>query len=254
MKKLLIIAVLLFGINSFGQENQIIKEGNYFINNSIGSTNFVINSSLASKQNSSSLKNSNYILSVKGIEDDVVYFKFWDFDTEAKNKDVNGESNDIIYSMSLKDFKKATSVYFNKVEWKIGVFTVPFKLRFNDFNFESNINIGTNIGAKIRADRRKEKGFAIEPLLGIGLSAITLNIDNSNIESTSNLSAFSINGGIIFHITDKVNLGAILGFDYLSGNDQNKYNWIHNGNGWLGLGLNITFSTGTQNSGQAENN
>jgi hypothetical protein len=253
MKRLLIIGIILFGMNGFGQENQIIKGGNYYISNAVATSNFVINSSLSTKQNSESLKNSDYILTVKGIEDDVVYFKFWNFATTEKNNEINGENKDVIYNMSLKDFKKATAVYYNKIEWKVGVFTVPFKLRFSDFNFESNVNIGTNIGAKIRWDRRKEKGLAIEPLIGIGLSAITLNADNSTIENTSNLSAFSINGGLIFHITDNINLGAILGFDYLSGNDQNKYNWIHNGNGWLGLGVNIAFSTGTQNSGQAQN-
>jgi hypothetical protein len=156
--------------------------------------------------------------------------------------------------MSLDQFKKVTSVYYNRIEWKIGVFTVPFKLRFNDFNFESNVNIGTNIGAKIRTNRRKEKGLAFEPLIGIGLSAITLNADNSAIESTSNLSAFSINGGLILHITDNVNIGFIGGIDYLSGIDQSKYNWIYNGKCWFGLGVNISFSTGTQTSGKAQGN
>lgn len=250
MRKIfLTIVVLLFGINGFTQENPIIKRGNYFIDNSLSGTEFKINTSNASLKTSEleQIKNKSYSLTVTGIDDDTVYFKFWSFKDTITNKKINGD-NDVIYSMSLKDFKKSTSVIYNRVEWKIGVFTVPIKLRFNDFNFESNVNIGTNIGGKIRYNRRQEKGFAIEPLLGIGLSSINLNKENSNIVDSSNLSAFSFNSGIIFHITDNVNLGAILGFDYLSSNDQKKYDWKYNGNGWLGLGINIAFSTGSENT------
>lgn len=250
MKTTMLILVLLsFSINAFGQDNPIIKRGNYFIDNSVSGAEFKINSSnaLLLSNDLDLIKNKNYSLTVTGIDDDIVYFKFWGFKDKNVDDKINGD-NDVIYSMSIKDFKKSTSIVYNRVEWKMGVFTVPIKLRFNDFNFESNVNIGTNIGAKIRIDRRQEKGFAFEPLIGIGLSSINLNKDNSNIIDSSNLSAFSFNGGIIFHITDNVNLGAILGFDYLSGNDQKKYDWKYNGNGWLGLGINIAFSTGSENT------
>jgi hypothetical protein len=254
MRKLSVLIVMLcFCLHGFGQENPVTKGGNYFFNNS-GSSDFTLNSSNKNKDKVDLIKNSSYSLTVTGVEDDTVYFKFWHFpDDEAKNTEINGDNN-IVYNMSLKDFKKATSVIYNKVEWKIGVFTVPFKLRFNDFSFESNVNIGTNIGAKIRWDRKKEKGLSIEPLFGIGLSAISLNKDNSDFQETTNLSAFSFNGGLIFHITDNINLGAILGFDHLSGKDQEKYNWVYNGNGWLGLGVNISFGSGTQNNGDTGNN
>jgi hypothetical protein len=254
-KLILLFSFVLFNTVVFSQENPIIKDGNYFINNATGSSTFILNSSNTGKsaQDLDLIKNSSYSLTVTGIEDDVVYFRFWEFGNEAKNTEINGDNN-ILYNMPLKDFKKVTSVIYNRVDWKIGVFTVPFKLRFNDFSFESNVNIGTSIGAKIRYDRRKEKGFALEPLLGIGLSAISLNKDNSDFQETTNLSAFSFNGGFIFHITDTVNLGAILGFDYLSDVDQKKYNWVHNGNGWLGLGVNIAFGTGSENTRNAGSN
>ncbi len=256
MKTILLLLVLIsLSSKGFGQENPIIKGGNYFIDNSINGSNFALNSSnkSAKADDLDSIKNNSYSLTVTGIEDDIVYFKFWHFNDTITDKKING-NNDIIYSMPLEDFKKATSVIYNRVQWKIGVFTVPFKLRFNDFNFESNINIGTNIGAKIRWDRKKEESIAFEPLLGIGLTAISLNEDNSDIEATSNLSAFSFNGGLILHITENVNLGVILGFDYLSGKDQKKYDWVHNGKGWVGLGVNIAFATGgsenSRNSGE----
>ena len=43
-------------------------------------------------------------------------------------------------------------------------------------------------------------------------------------------------------------------FDNISKNDQNNYNWKYNGKGWLGIGINVAFSTSNENSGAAGGN
>ncbi len=167
MRQLLFVVILGFFQGGFSQENPVIKGGNYFISNAVGSSNFELISSDKTKKGSEldSIENSNYSLRVTGIEADTVYFKFWPIkgksdEAKAKNKALNGE-NDKVYSMSIKDFKNATSIVYNRVEWKYGIFTVPFKLRFSDFIFESNVNIGTSIGAKIRLYRKKKKALPL---------------------------------------------------------------------------------------------
>lgn len=244
------IAVLIIAISSKSQEIKI--HGNYYLNNSLDLS--VENFKSSSKQASAidSIKNSNYILSVQRIDKGQVYFKFWGFNTKnngkTKNALINGKDNNVIYEMSENDFKLATSVYYDKYEWKVGTFYVPFKLRFNGFSFDSNANIGTNVSCKIRCNRRKENGFAVEPLVGIGLTSISLKDSTNSVSAPSNLMAFSCNIGVLLHITDKINIGTIIGIDCLSGNDQQKYHWKYNAKPWLGIGINVSFSSENKNS------
>lgn len=154
-----------------------------------------------------------------------------------------------VYSLPLDKFLLSTKPLYNRVDWRVGVFTVPFKLRFGDFNFDANVNLGANIGAKIRWNREIENSLALEPIFGFGLASIQLDESNSSTESATNVSAFTINTGVLIHITNAINVGLTYGFDNISKNDQNNYNWKYNGKGWLGIGINISFSGQEDNTG-----
>lgn len=154
-----------------------------------------------------------------------------------------------VYSLPLDKFILSTKPLYNRVDWRVGVYTVPFKLRFGDFNFDANVNLGANLGAKIRWNREIENSLAFEPIFGFGLASIQLDDSNSSIESPTNISAFTINTGVLIHITNAINVGLTYGFDNISKNDQNNYNWKYNGKGWLGIGINISFSGQDDNTG-----
>jgi hypothetical protein len=255
--KIYIIIIAIFIIVTSSKAQEIKIHGNYYLNNSLDLSVQNFKSSLAEESSYiDSVNNSNYILSVQRIDNGRVYFKFWGFKTKnesnKKNAAINGKDNNVIYNMSENDFKLATSMYYDRYEWKVGTFYVPFKLRFNSFSFDSNANIGTNVSCKIRWNRRKENGFAIEPLIGIGLTSISLKDSTNSASTPSNLMAFSWNAGVLWHITDKINIGTIIGLDCLSGNDQQKYHWKYNARPWLGLGINVTFSSENKNSAASD--
>lgn len=256
MKKLLLFA-LLFGMwdISWGQDfKQSITKGNYFLDGYISLDKLELPNDNLFKGKINNFKGKDYKLFVKSIQDDIVYFEFWDFNNPETNKIVNGINNDQVYSLPLSEFRKIVSPIYNRVDWRVGIYTVPFKLRFDDFDFDANVNIGTNIGAKIRVDRSIENGVSLEPIFGFGLSSIKLDDSNSNAISATNVSAFTLNTGVLLHMTNEINVGLTYGWDNLSGKDQQNYSWKHNGKGWVGLGINVAFSKPAKNTGDRGNN
>ena len=245
MKNLFILSMLLsFSFNGFGQGNPVLENGNYYINPKRNWSEINID-------NKKEFKGKRYILNVKSVTTDKVYAQFWKFSKNSINKIINGDKNSKIYEMSIDDFKNMTSVYYNRVDWRVGTLIVPLKLRFNDFEFTSNVNIGTSINAKIRYDRTKKDGFSIEPSFGISAGGIDLDTSNSLATNPTNVFAFSLSTGAVFHFTKSVNFGILFGVDKLSGKDQKQYNWNHDGKVWLGLGINVNFADKNKSNGKA---
>jgi hypothetical protein len=285
-KSLLIIVVLLFGINGFGQENQITKGGNYYFKNVSSDISKNLDSKAKSydslkEEISNVLQGTSYIVKVNKIENDTVFFVFGLFDEDDREYIINHHQLDTIqslnnnnnnnnnsqtisnkrkylkniqYSLPKNIFSDNVSVLYNRLEYRVGVYTIPFKLRLSSFSFDANVNLGANLGAKIRWNRRIENGFALEPIFGFGLASIKLDKDNSIASEPTNVSAFTINTGILFHLTDSINVGLTYGFDNISQNDQNNYKWKYQGKGWLGIGMNISFSNQNKNTGSTQSN
>lgn len=250
---LLLSLTIMLSFTMYPQEEKtIIKGGNYYLDPIITLTQQNFKTTTNNSLNVNEFKGKGYKFTVKNIVEDKVYFKFWKF-TEDNDK-INGIDNSNVYEVTKDDFLKLTSPLYNRIDWRAGFFNVPFKLRFSDFDFTSNVNLGINIGARTRWNRVRKDGFSIEPVFGFGISSISLDESNSNVEESTNSSAFSINTGVLFHISKNINLGVLYGFDNLSAKDQNKYNWKYNGKRWLGLGINVSFSVGGDNSGSAGNN
>lgn len=262
MKTKILLMLLMFFVGmAFGQENDIKKDGNYYFNyiSLEDLRSFKSKSETAKSKNIDlvrELVNGNkYRIIVNNVKDDKVYFRFWKFIDFEKNKIVNDaeskkDNSKVIYVMSLQDFKDNTKILYNRIDWRVGVYTIPFKLRLSSFNFDANVNLGANLGAKIRWNREVESGLSFEPILGFGLASIKLDESNSKAagSNNTNVSAFTINTGLLVHVTKSINVGFTFGFDYLSKNDQNNYDWKYNGKGWLGIGINVAFSNQNDNT------
>jgi hypothetical protein len=250
MKKHLIITLIFLSTISYAQIETVLPEGNYYVKiipsktvddqGKSTSTVTLLNDSNQKKEVVDEIKSSKYLKVDYIDENDIVHFKF---------ENIDDKKAVINYTLALKDFKKIMSPYYDRFEWRIGVFAVPFKLRFNDFDFESDIALGANISNKIRFKREREDGFAVEPLVGFGLSKINLDESNSKIDTPGSTNAFTINTGVLIHLNSKINFGVFYGTDILSDKDNKKYDWIYNGNGWLGLGINVSFTDGKNNQG-----
>lgn len=241
----------------FGQVDEIKVDGNYFFNDysSYNNANSKIIGTLTAQANVdfATLNLGVEKPSVKVVSIDangIVTFKYRMFkDVALKNK-FNGNGEKLYYKMTVSEFKKMMSVYYDRLEWKVGFFAVPYKLRFNDFDFESDISLGANLSAKFRFNRMREDGFALEPVIfGLGISKINLDEFNSRIDAPGSSNAFTINSGLLIHVNGKINFGIFYGADFLAKRDNSKYDWKHNGNGWLGAGLNISFSETNPNKG-----
>ncbi|AZA56240.1 hypothetical protein EG349_15950 [Chryseobacterium shandongense] len=268
MKTKIVLLLLMCSIGmAFGQENDIKKDGNYYFNYiSLEDLKSLKSESATTKsKNIDSIREfvsgNKYKITVNNVKDDKVYFRFWKFDGLENNKIVNNaktpnDNSKVIYVMSLQDFKENTKILYNRIDWRVGVYTIPFKLRLSSFNFDANVNLGANLGAKIRWNREVEGGLSFEPILGFGLASIKLDESNSkaNGSNNTNVSAFTFNTGLLVHVTKSVNVGFTFGFDYLSKNDQNNYDWKYNGKGWLGIGINVAFSNQNDNTGNEGNN
>ncbi|WP_026809924.1 hypothetical protein [Arenibacter latericius] len=93
--------------------------------------------------------------------------------------------------------------------------------------------------------RTKEYSW-IDISLGIGLTGVNLNSDNSNISGQRTASAFTISSGIVVKPSKFANLGLFIGSDTLGANDRDVQ-WIYNRDLWIGLGLNVSFNAITTN-------
>lgn len=168
----------------------------------------------------------------------------YESDTEDKLSNHSGDDFIETHFMSTDEFLNYTEKIYSKFKGvRAGFYTIPFKLRINDFDFEQNINLGMNIGFQFRFSQMIDNRWIYEPTIGIGLSSINLNHKNSSVLENEDrtASALSLSSGLIIHFDSAINLGIFYGYDFLSNNDK-EMNWKYNRKPWLGIGLNIGFS------------
>ena len=238
------------------QVETIVQNGNYFFKNYLPSNNAQANKlkpgvAAAPINYMTNNAGNHYNVTVQAISGDLITFKYWHFTNPDTNNAINGVADDALFTINSTEFKTMMGILYDRWEVRAGFFSVPYKLRFNDFDFESDVTVGMNISGFYRWNRKKEHGFAIEPILGIGLTKVNVDDSNSNVEESGSLSAFTVNTGLLFHLTEKINLGVFYGFDNLSKKDYENSGWKYNGKGWLGIGLNISFSETNNNKSES---
>ncbi|WP_025667696.1 hypothetical protein [Aquimarina megaterium] len=244
MKKI----VLLLTISLLGAYYCISQElqTNYIFN-----TNYKDKSTTISYKEGYKIKVINILPSSDGNEkNDTIIFTVNKFHTDTTG-DSGYKLNRLLYekddaiinhNMSRKDFNTYTNPiypFFRGV--RAGFYTIPFKIRISDFDFEQNINFGMNIGFQFRFNKKIEDRWLYEPSIGIGLSSINLSNKNSDVTEERTASAFSTSFGLILHFDKNINLGIFSGLDFLGNNDK-EVNWKYNKKPWLGIGINIGFS------------
>ncbi len=178
------------------------------------------------------------------------------------NNENNGNSdlNEIrVYGLEKSKFNNFTTQYYSRFKGvKAGVFTVPFKIRTNDFDFEQNVNIGMNLGFPVRLNRYLENNWILIPTVGIGLSTINLNPKNSDLQESDGedanrtASAFSISGGFLLQFSESINIGLLYGFDFLGNNDK-SIRWKYDRKPWIGIGINVGVSLSKTKDSKTKN-
>ncbi|WP_299362634.1 hypothetical protein [Winogradskyella sp.] len=192
--------------------------------------------------NTEELNDKYYFIDKKMIEPSVE-------DGDGIFNNGNLDPSDIrTFTLSVGDFDKYLTRFYPRFKGvSAGIFTVPFKLRIDDFDFEQNVNIGMNLSFPFRMNRLKNNEHLLTPTLGIGLATISLNPNNSDLEASDDenenrtASAFSISGGIMYQFSSTINIGFQYGFDFL-GNKDKDIRWKYDRKPWIGIGINIGVS------------
>ncbi|GGX08754.1 hypothetical protein [Aquimarina muelleri] len=164
------------------------------------------------------------------------------------------ENNSSIQHIMVREvFNKYTDPIYSCFRGvRAGFYTIPFKIRIDNFDFEQNINFGMNIGFQFRFNKKIEDSWLYEPSIGIGISSINLNSKNSNVSEERTASAFSSSIGLILHFDKNINIGLFSGMDFL-GNSDIEADWKYNKKIWFGIGVNIGFSL-SESKGESSNN
>ena len=256
MKNYLLLLLIIFGYNLNAQTE--IEKGSYqFTSNII--EDFSPLKEKGDTQEVEIFQGSK--VTVVGMSDDLktVYIKYWNYSTNIKTRNgflgkvtlsANQKATDFnnkVFELPSESFKKITEPLFKRYKGtNVGVYTVPFRLRGSgdDFDFESSLSLQANLVAGF-GKRTKESSW-IDLSLGIGLTGVNLNSNNSNVTDQRTASAFTVSSGLVVKPSKFANLGLFLGWDNLSASDRDV-DWVHNGNLWVGLGINVSFNTITTN-------
>jgi hypothetical protein len=129
----------------------------------------------------------------------------------------------------------------SKFTFKAGTLAIPFKIRLQPFDFSKDVTLAGTAAASYEFTKKFTSSF----VGGIGISSIGIDSTNTRgkTKKTTNLSAFTISGGVLFAWTN-LNVTINVGSDFLGNADKNV-GWIYDKKIWVGVGIGYNlFDTG----------
>ena len=261
MKNFTLIIILFLSISFFSQEKEKLSKlelGNYIFTSSF-QTDSVTDFNGVEISKEIRIHKQGRKFKIINTKKDFVIIQYWKWNNKNVDslKTIKSEKvilNEKFYKntkgelqyfvINNKDFNRIATKFYNRnLPVTAGVYSVPFKLRLNDFDFEQDLNIGVNIGFPFRTKRTLEKSWILEPNFGIGISKVNLNEKNTNgtVKTVRTANAFTFSGGLLIRFSEKINFGVFLGKDLLGKSDSDT-NWQYDKKFWLGLGLNISLN------------
>ncbi len=242
MKKLLLLTILLFGINSFGQE---IKVGQRFI---LKAPTKHSKTDL-SKENiyDTVTKNPNYLGSrvkykiVEIVNDSIIKViadpPFNELKKGSKKISKATYYNYKLFNISKADFltkAEDASQYDLPDRFNIGILTLPFKFRNQgDKSFESEFNLNSTLALRLKSIG----GGHLFAQAGAGIGGVELNDVNAKgitDKATIKANALSMLVGLMIQYK-KVQAGIYFGTDFI--NNQTFYQWNYQGKPWFAFGV-----------------
>ena len=134
----------------------------------------------------------------------------------------------------------------------IGAQAKLFKIRLKNFDFAKDVSFSTTFGAKIRTNKRKDNFLNIVSSIGVSLNDLDKTSGTKLLpDSTAkNVGALSIGFGVIKEY-GKAQISIMIGKDFMSKANNDKYNWIYNCKTWLSFGVGIGIFTGDDGKKQS---
>lgn len=133
------------------------------------------------------------------------------------------------------DFK-ANIIKRSDLDLVVGTVITPIKLRNNPFDFSKDITIGTTFGVKYTLNQDKQA--AVDCLIGVGISSVSLDSFATHGRTMDNIDllAFTSSIGVVLELGN-AQIGVFLGIDFISNENQIKYDWIYQGKPWVSFGI-----------------
>lgn len=256
-KKLNLLLVLLLPIFiSQGQENKInLDHKNYVFNTSISIDEVEFDKETFIRNLNSPVESTiNQRFKIVHYDEKYLYIKIYDYDEKSDSqKKYVGNGTNKFFRIGKAFFDEMTDeIYPIYAGETFGLVSIPFKIRLGKNDFETNANIGLNAGFMYRLNRKVKDRWILQPNIGIGLADVPLNESNSDVEKAENRTALSISLGLMLNISSDINIGMFYGFDRLNKANQDV-NWKYQNKHWLGIGINIGFSTKEATEGELKN-
>jgi len=183
-----------------------------------------------------------------------VYYEYLNFIDPDTLQAYNGK----LFMLPLDSFLIYTRpIYSHFKGLSAGLYSIPFRIRNlggSNFDVETSLSLQTNL--VIGFGSKYKEYSSVNFSLGIGLTAINITQENSSItepEDEQTASALTTSLGIVYNFKNRVNVGAFVGWDTLSGKDRNV-NWIYNKETWVGLGINIKFEQVNNSTNESSSN
>lgn len=181
-------------------------------------------------------------ISVLYEDDDYVYYKYLRFTNKNLRTTYNGDKGNKVFKLQKKQFEQLTIPLYPKYKGvNVGAYSVPFRLRDiggNNFDFESSLSLQANLVFGFGSIYQKES--KLDTSFGIGITGVNLNDKNSAVMEDRTASALTISLGAVYRPAKFANIGLFLGWDFLGQRDK-EVNWVHDGDAWLGIGINVSF-------------
>jgi len=154
------------------------------------------------------------------------------------NKDPKDGGRQRFFLIPKTQIELISQEIFKQFSPVAGGVTFPFKYRHQDKLFEPTFSLSATAG--VRFDPARTNNFTMALLFGIGPSSADVNETNSTITSSTQLSAVTLSGSLVFE-WQKVQLGLSVGFDNLLSGNTNK--WKYQGKSWYSVGIGIALFT-----------
>lgn len=153
------------------------------------------------------------------------------------------------FFIRIADLAKFSTPFFQtwhkNRSFVVGAQAKLLKIRIKEFDFADDVSISTNFGVRYRTNAKKDNFLNIVASIGISLNKLDSSVApkipiNSPVSS---IGALSLGLGIIKEY-GKVQISFMLGKDYLSKYNQNKYDWKYNGKTWISFGVGLGIFNG----------
>ena len=250
MKNLLTLIILMYSISSFATTVDTLNSTFVFRSNYVAAKCDPIGNIIKGQ---TLLIEQDYRVEVNYMTKDAYVLSILKFrsapDINAKLYQDTNTKEYIYFIIEKSIFKQICVAIPDKNEFKVGVPTIPIKMRpaskglnrpDNDFVFEGNISLGLSIAYTRNMGNYNQVSSSV--IGGISITSVSIDSGTTNgaVNIKTNASAVTPMVGLIFG-TKNFSAGAFYGVDYLSGK-LNK-NWVYRNQGWFGVGISYNIFT-----------